>query len=74
MNAAQNEIIRTLGRVEGKLDLLIDNHDDLKEDHETTKASLASVQKKVNWYSGAIATVGLLGLFLKDRLKELFFL
>jgi hypothetical protein len=47
----ENDIARSLGRVEGKVDLLIALHTD-------TSKRLASVEKRVWWATGAAAVVG----------------
>ena len=43
-----DEVQRSLGRVESKIDMLLDRH-------ETFDKRLGSVEKKVYWFSGASA-------------------
>lgn len=64
------EIMRTLGRLEGKIDRLIDSHDLLRADHEITKASLASVKNRMHWYGGALATLGAGWAFLRSYIPS----
>lgn len=45
----ENETARTLGRIEGKVDMLIDLH-------KTTDGRLSAVEKKV-WYGSGVAAV-----------------
>jgi hypothetical protein len=60
------ELHRSLGRVEGKLDALIASAALTLKDHEHLELRVSSVEKKV-WYSSglAAATAFLLGMLTK---------
>ena len=67
-----NEVQRSLGRIEGKQDALLINQDRLREDYDGLRADVDSLKFKLNWYSGALAVLGTLGMLLKERLTALF--
>lgn len=58
----ENEFARSLGRLEGKMDTLLDMY---KEDRER----LASVEKKQWYHSGAM---GIAVMFLVPKLRTMF--
>lgn len=64
-----NELARSLGRVEGKLDSLVDLVKTGGQQQDTRHDALAKrvgrIESKQHWYSGAAATAGaLFGLFM----------
>lgn len=65
--------MRTLGRIEGKIDGLVDSHDLLRADHEKTKASLSAVRSKMHWYGGALAMIGVAWVAVRDEFTKIFF-
>lgn len=79
MTSELGQILRSLGSIEGKVGLILANQDQLRadhlrlhDDHEVTKGAISSVKSRLNWYSGALATAGVVGVMFKDRLADLF--
>lgn len=65
----ENEINRSLGRIEGKVDLLIDHFkqhaDDDQEAFAALALRLAAQEKKLNWFSGVGAAIVFFSGFLQ---------
>jgi hypothetical protein len=58
------EIHRSLGRIEGKVDSLVERHDARDKNDEAREERLRTVENRQHWYSGAGAILGaLLGYF-----------
>jgi hypothetical protein len=75
---------RDIGRIEGKLDQIIENqqgftarHDRLDqkitEKHEKLEGRIGSVENKLHWYTGSIAAAGAAFVFLGDQIKRAIF-
>lgn len=67
-----NEIHRSLGRVEGKLDSLIDSFDIDNEErnkkHDTLEKRVSKIEAKQHWYAGAASAIGAIaGIFLGGK-------
>lgn len=63
-----DEIQRSLGRIEGKLDGIRSHLDQHTDSISTIDARLAKVEKKVYWFSGITGAMGaMLGIFLKGH-------
>lgn len=67
-NSDLNELQRSLGRIEGKQDALLINQDRLREDYDTLKQDVTTLRFKLNWYAGALAAAGSIGMLFKDRI------
>lgn len=67
-----SELQRSLGRIEGKQDMILSNHGDLKESHEALRSKVSAVERRLNWYSGSIAGLSAVAFLFKDRLVHLF--
>ncbi|MGE5163040.1 MAG: hypothetical protein ACM3IH_03315 [Sphingobacteriales bacterium] len=63
-----DEIQRSLGRIEGKLDGIKGHLDQHSESITSIDARLGRVEKKVYWFSGITAAMGAaLGIFIKGH-------
>lgn len=61
------EIQRTLGRIEGKQDAMIQSQQALQTNYQTLRGDVDKLKMKLNWYSGCIAALSAAGLFFKDK-------
>lgn len=52
-----SDIQRALGNIEGKLDLLLDSHNETRKDHERRLSKLEKHEKYVAGFSAALALV-----------------
>lgn len=75
----ENSLNRSLGRIEGKQDLILARIDTLNSEHEKLKESVAGldgrvskVEKKLVWWAGAAATISGLLYFFKNKITEVF--
>lgn len=63
-----DEVQRTLGRVESKLDALVETMirhlDDDKENFASVKGRVSKMEKKIYWFSGAWAAAGAIAAYL----------
>lgn len=66
------EIIRSLGRIEGKIESLIAVQGDLKGEHKLLRKDLDAVNARLNRFSGALAVGSFSLVFLKDKILGLF--
>lgn len=57
-----HEIQRSIGRIEGKLDQLIKDNDNLEP-------RMRKVENKQHYYGGAAAMIGLVGSYLLNMFK-----
>ena len=63
-----DDIERSLGRIEGKLDGIKNHLDQHHESINSIDARLGRVEKKVYWFSGITAAVGAaFGIFIKGH-------
>lgn len=53
-----NELHRSLGRVEGKLDSLIESFGGQDKRHEELDRRVGRVEQRQHWYSGAATIIG----------------
>lgn len=59
-----DEIHRSLGRIEGKVESIGDNVEEIKRDLESFERRLRKLEAKQHWYSGVGAGLGMIaGLF-----------
>jgi hypothetical protein len=70
---------RSLGRIEGKQDLILTHIDRLSRDHDALKQSVdglngrvSRVEKKLVWWAGAAATLSAFVYFFKDKITGVF--
>jgi hypothetical protein len=66
------EIIRSLGRIEGKIESLISTQVDLKGEHKTLRKDLDTLNAKVNRFSGALAVGSFVLVTFKDKIAGVF--
>jgi hypothetical protein len=74
---------RDLGRIEGKLDQIIETqqgfvarHDKLDEKitekHDKLATRIGSVENKIHWYAGGMAVVSASFVFMGDQIRKTF--
>ncbi len=61
---AETDLHRAVGRIEGKLDSVIDMLTTGNARHDGFDKRVAAVEKKQAWYSGAAAAVGAIAAYL----------
>ena len=54
---SNDDIQRTLGQIEGKLDQILDNHKDIKDKQESHDHRLRKLE---NWKAGMVASVAII--------------
>ncbi len=76
MNTEQYRILldvhRSLGVIEGKQDLIIDNQKTAMSERNSMFNRVGRVENKLNWYSGVIVAGGSLIIFFKEKVVTLF--
>jgi hypothetical protein len=65
------ELLRALGRIEGKQDQFLENHSRLRFDHDKLASKVSAVESKLHWLAGVSATVGATAFLFKDKLLSL---
>ncbi|WP_316859921.1 hypothetical protein [uncultured Cohaesibacter sp.] len=78
MSDDENALNRSLGRIEGKQDLILSNMDRLAKDHATLKDTVTSldgrvskVEKKMIWFAGAFASVSAILYYFRTKIVAL---
>jgi len=51
------DLHRAVGRIEGKVDAILDKLEETDARHEKAEKRIGSIERKVHWYSGAAAVV-----------------
>ena len=72
MSPETSEIVRSLGRIEGKLDGILRSQIEMKTEATALRADLDKVKAKLHWYSGGLAALSFVLVFLKDKLQGVF--
>ena len=74
-----NETSRTIGRMESKLDNIIDNQKEFHDRYEKIEREvkdanirISRVENKIHWYSGATAAAFTILTFFGDSIRALF--
>jgi len=70
-NSLIPEVIRSLGRIEGKQDRFLENHDKLRLDHDKLASKVDAVENKLHWLAGVSAAVGASMFLFKDKLLSI---
>lgn len=65
------DLLRALGRIEGKQDQFLDNHSRLRGDHDKLSSKVDAVENKLHWLAGVTAAVGASAFLFKDKLLSL---
>ena len=71
---------RSLGRIEGKQDLILTRLDGQAKEQEAIRGTVANLSRRVDgvetkmaYWAGGLAVMGTAAVFLKDRLLGVFF-
>lgn len=68
----QDDLQRSMGRVESKLDAVLDHQRQYMEKHDKLETRIGSVENKLHWYSGIIAA-SMAGLTVfGEQIRKLF--
>ena len=67
-----NEVQRSLGRIEGKQDQILDNQIILNKVQGEHKNSINRLENRQHWYAGGIAAGAFVIVFFKDFVHKLF--
>lgn len=75
-----NEVLRAIGRIEGKMDQLVSNQlriedaqADMRADIKEQSRKVEAVRLRQNYHSGGIAAVGSLLILFKDKIAAILF-
>lgn len=66
------EIVRSLGRIEGKLDGILRSQVELRADQISLRSEIDGVKAKLHWYSGGVAAFAVVLSVFKDKLAGVF--
>jgi hypothetical protein len=69
----EENLHRSLGNIEGKLDTVIDNQTDFKRRHESLEGRVGQLENRVNRWGGAIGVLLGIYVFIGDRIRSIFF-
>lgn len=73
MAPEHNELHSRLGRLEGKIDSVLDNQIDVKHRAEQLENRMSVVEAKVNRWGGALAVILAVYVFIGDRIRNVLF-
>lgn len=71
MATEDNELHRTLGRVEGKLDALLESQTVHRNERDEMRREVASLRSRQDRYAGAFGIVAV-AITLKDQILHIF--
>lgn len=73
MAPEHNELHSRLGRLEGKIDSVLDNQLDVKRRAEQLETRMSVVEAKVNRWGGGIAVILGIYVFIGEKIRNVLF-
>ena len=63
---------REVGRLEQKVDTILENQDRFMAMHDRLEDRLGSVESKLHWYTGSVAAISAMFMFMGDQIRRVF--
>lgn len=63
---------REYGRLENKVDTIIENQERFMKMHEKLEDRIGGVENKLHWYTGSVAAISAVFMFMGDQIRRVF--
>lgn len=60
------------GRLEQKVDTILENQNRFMQMHEKLEDRIGSVETKLHWYTGSVAAISAMFMFMGDQIRKVF--